>query len=66
MTGQIGRPDPLRLKRFPGGRFLFLPFVDQQVQAQLVAAEHVEIARNPLVFADDAFADFGEIGEIAG
>ena len=38
----------------------------KQVHAQLLAAEQVEIAREPLAFGDDVLAHAHQIGEIAG
>ncbi len=63
---QVGGALALRVQRLLGGRLFALPFVDQHVHAQLLAAEQGKIAREPLALAVDVLADAQQVGEVAG
>ena len=66
LVRQINGMLPFGVERLFGGGLLFLPRVDQHVQAELLVREPVEILRQCRTLADDVLTHPRQLGEVAG
>ena len=56
LVRQVGGALALGFERLFGGGLLLLPLVDENVHAQLLATEQIEVMRQAVAFVDDVFA----------
>ena len=56
----------LRVERLLGRGLFLLPLVDEHIQPQLLACQHVEVAGEPDVCGTDVFAHAQQLIEVAG